>query len=1005
MGFRSKGSSCEHDSPGLHDIKIRLTLNMRYGLVTILILLFTGLSKPVSAQKHIFKNYSVNDGLIANAVRRVFQDSKGFLWIATWEGLSKYDGHKFTNYTTANGLSHNLINDIYESADGKLYIANNGGTIDIIDENKVTQGSVTPGITVNRFAHLPDGKLVALTDDEGLQEFNSGKLSRILKDLLSFSYLDLAILNDSLLIVVGVYAIQLLNRQHELLAEIRDMNPVYSEFKILQDSKKRIFVGTETGLKMLELPEKGQPITFSLPSAPFNIPALRGKKINDIFEDTDGSIWFATSGGLIKISANGAFQLMTKKDGLASDNITTIFQDREKNIWFGTFHGLSKLVTKSSILIYTTDDGLLSNRLYFLQPIKERLLVSTQKGTQVFNTGNGKFDHVTNISDPPFYSVVPNSYPPLVMSVNKLLVFDTATLQYEKTIPLPFPFPLKGFSNITSDRHGNFLLSDHLNLYFISEKKDQTVGLLKDLFNNLLMDTKGDLWAGTWEKGLYHIKYSFTDQRLTILANEHFLPAENIRSLFEDSKGNIWVGTRYHGVYRFSKNGTAAYSISNIDQSKGLSSNWIKGLAEAENGDLWVDSYQGLDKLIQQDSSYRVFNFSRVNNFFGTITGMVTGKDHSLWLATREGMVHITDGEMERMPALPVYITKVASPDSIYSLGVKLNLGYRHNQLQFEFSSPGFINEKQLFYSYRLSGTSNAEWTEASNQHTVSYASLQPGNYRFEVRTMGWNGEWGKPATFEFTIKPPFWQTWWFILLLSLFAALLIYILVKRRIGQVRKEGELKQKITETEMSALRAQMNPHFIFNCLNSIDSLIQNNEKEKATTYLAKFAKLIRAILENSKNNAIPCWKDMETLKLYLELEELRCDKKFIYQLNIDPEVLRGDYKVPPLVIQPFVENAIHHGLMNKKESNKELQISVCAENNEIRYVIEDNGVGRKQAAEYKKLNRSFHNSMGMDITKERINLFNGQSGSVNITDLYDEQQQSQGTKVEIRLINQN
>src|SRR5436189_613203 len=105
--------------------------------------------------------------------------------------------------------------------------------------------------------------------------------------------------------------------------------------------------------------------------------------------------------------------------------------------------------------------------------------------------------------------------------------------------------------------------------------------------------------------------------------------------------------------------------------------------------------------------------------------------------------------------------------------------------------------------------------------------------------------------------------------------------------------------------------MNPHFIFNCLNSIDNLIQNNEKEKATAYLAKFAKLIRSILETSKNNVVPCWKDMETLKLYIELEEFRCDNKFSYEINMTDEISNGDYKIPPLTIQPFVENAIHHG----------------------------------------------------------------------------------------------
>ena len=198
--------------------------------------------------------------------------------------------------------------------------------------------------------------------------------------------------------------------------------------------------------------------------------------------------------------------------------------------------------------------------------------------------------------------------------------------------------------------------------------------------------------------------------------------------------------------------------------------------------------------------------------------------------------------------------------------------------------------------------------------------------------------------------------------------------------------------------------MNPHFIFNCLNSIDNLIQTNEKEKATTYLAKFAKLIRAILENSGTNSIACWKDLETLKLYLELEELRWGKKISYRLDIAPEIFRGDYKVPPMIIQPYVENAIHHGLLNKEHGVGELSIQVTAEKNHVIYIIEDNGIGRKKAMEYKLLNKPMHQSMGMDITKERVNLFDhNHNGNVAITDLYNENREAVGTRVVVSLVN--
>ena len=216
----------------------------------------------------------------------------------------------------------------------------------------------------------------------------------------------------------------------------------------------------------------------------------------------------------------------------------------------------------------------------------------------------------------------------------------------------------------------------------------------------------------------------------------------------------------------------------------------------------------------------------------------------------------------------------------------------------------------------------------------------------------------------------------------------------------------INEKLTAAKLEALRSQMNPHFIFNCLNSIDNLIQNSEKEKATLYLSKFAKLIRSVLETSKSNTIPCWKDMETLKLYIELEEFRWDKKFSYQINIADEIFNGDYKVPPLVIQPFVENAIHHGLLNKIEQDKKLTIDVVAGENHIYYCIRDNGVGREKAAAYKELNKPSHESMGMQITTDRINLFNqNKNGSVKITDLLNEFNEAVGTKVEVELTNQS
>jgi molecular chaperone GrpE (heat shock protein) len=231
---------------------------------------------------------------------------------------------------------------------------------------------------------------------------------------------------------------------------------------------------------------------------------------------------------------------------------------------------------------------------------------------------------------------------------------------------------------------------------------------------------------------------------------------------------------------------------------------------------------------------------------------------------------------------------------------------------------------------------------------------------------------------------------------LGLLALLLLFILVARnnilrqkndKLQHEQSQLALKRKALELEMQALRAQMNPHFIFNCLSAIDNLIQTSQPDKATSYLSRFANLIRGILDSSKNNLISFQKDFDTLKLYLEMEQFRCNNKFSYHLDADQELLNGDYKVPPLIIQPFVENAIHHGLLNKKDSNRQLTINARLLDMHIVYSITDNGIGRQHAAFINQRNRPDHRSYGIDITRERIKLHNKQNivGDILITDL--------------------
>ncbi len=234
----------------------------------------------------------------------------------------------------------------------------------------------------------------------------------------------------------------------------------------------------------------------------------------------------------------------------------------------------------------------------------------------------------------------------------------------------------------------------------------------------------------------------------------------------------------------------------------------------------------------------------------------------------------------------------------------------------------------------------------------------------------------------------------------TLLLSIIIAVVVNKSVQNKKKtaESQLKQSIAETQMQVLRSQMNPHFIFNSLNSIDAYIQSNDKYNATVYLNKFAKLIRNVLDGSKQNLVAFSKDTETLRLYIELELQRSENKFTANLQIDDELMNSDYKVPPLIIQPFVENAIQHGLRNKDSNDGALTVTIRKVNNRIVYTVTDNGVGRAAA---QQISTGKDKSYGLEISYERVKLFNKETiPSVEIEDL-SENDKPTGTRVQVQL----
>jgi hypothetical protein len=440
------------------------------------------------------------------------------------------------------------------------------------------------------------------------------------------------------------------------------------------------------------------------------------------------------------------------------------------------------------------------------------------------------------------------------------------------------------------------------------------------------------------------------------------LPSNNIHAIKKDGHGFVWFTTDF-GLYKF-KPGEKRFISYPI-----------------ETGTLNA-SFTALSFYKSPGGSWFTFNSNEALGFDPAV------------LSARDSL------------RLPVTITGFKLPndakhfDALPMQDKPLKLLYDQNFFTIEFAALNNAHPGQVSYQYKLSGI-DKDWVSIGNRPFAGFTNIPPGDYSFNVRTDN-AGIAGPVSTLQLVIEPPFWKTKWFYLLVILMAALLFYFLVKARMSAIRKEEknlrQFNQEMAEMEMKALRSQMNPHFIFNCINSIDSLIQSNDKYQATVYLNKFAKLIRNILDSSKQNTVTVSKDLDTLNLYIELEQLRHDKKFEAEIQVDESILQEDFKIPALVIQPFVENAILHGIRYRKDGLGKLSITITLLDGQLIYRIKDNGVGRNH-------NNSMHGaertSYGIGMSKERVKLFNGEEkASVFIWDL-TEHDLPCGTEVEVRL----
>ncbi|MFN2440544.1 MAG: histidine kinase, partial [Chitinophagaceae bacterium] len=389
---------------------------------------------------------------------------------------------------------------------------------------------------------------------------------------------------------------------------------------------------------------------------------------------------------------------------------------------------------------------------------------------------------------------------------------------------------------------------------------------------------------------------------------------------------------------------------------------------------------------------------------------------------TTGGLDRIYPEKYSSIATSSVYLLSLTINQKHFSLPVGVNnlenlsLRYNQNTISIETGIIDFYANGKGRIRYKLkSGDKDEDWQYGPAYYTIRYEKLPPGNYELVFQASNAGNEYNGPEKIiSIIISPPFWETWWFRIAAAICIIGLIYGLLRWRLqhkfrlqlerSQKEKQlAELQQQKTELEMQALRAQMNPHFIFNSLNSINGFILQNNKAQASEYLTKFSRLVRLILQNSQAALITLENELEALNLYLELEEVRFDDEFEYKIRVDDELDVEVIKVPPLIIQPYAENAIWHGLMHKKEKGH-LEIELYQEEELLCFKITDDGIGRKKAAELKSKSASTHKSMGMRITADRIAILQQKKqldATIVITDLTLPDGSAGGTEVLLKI----
>ncbi len=381
---------------------------------------------------------------------------------------------------------------------------------------------------------------------------------------------------------------------------------------------------------------------------------------------------------------------------------------------------------------------------------------------------------------------------------------------------------------------------------------------------------------------------------------------------------------------------------------------------------------------------------------------LISGHGNKIQFVSFDKIISQKNERIPQINQVTVYEGKRAV--TLFNNNDRIKLDYKRNTIGISFSALEYIFPERVQYAFRLTEIDD-DWKFVGHKdRKIIYSNLHPGKYIFQLKAQILGGNWqSRPLEYIIIITPPFWKTWWFRTMVAISALGILYLLYRRRVALIRRKDQVKtlheKELLELEAKALRAQMNPHFIFNSLNSIKSLINKNENDKAAGYLTTFSKLIRTLFQNSDKREVSLHEELETCRLYTQLEKMRFGDKVNFIFDVDEKIDLKDIKVPALFLQPFIENAIWHGLVPKK-SGGQVTVGVKESKDAVECIIDDDGVGRELSRQYKAQYEAIHQSKGIGLTQSRLELdklLNEREATIHIIDKKNAEGMADGTRV--------